>query len=339
MIKLSIIVPVYNGEKYLERCIASLEKNNKTEEYEIIIIDDGSSDKTLEIIKKLEKKFKNVHYKSIKKNKGVSNARNQGIKFSSAEYICFCDSDDQYDENTIDRIIKKIEENSRDLYVFDRVDIQDNKQIAYYKCDVSNLSLNEYLYKSFPSSKVTWSVVNKVYKKDIIISNNIFFNVNIKMCEDMLFNLEYNNYITNLDYVNDAKYLRFCNTGSAVYHPNPNFFEENIRVLDYIDFKTKEDAKNQIFLSISYVSIYRLLDNIDCNNFSEFRQKIKKINDLLKQKNIFFDKKAGISNKILFWGMKKNLYLLIYLVLNRLRSLKKRMLWEQIIQLKILYLL
>ena len=113
-IRLSIIIPVYNSGKYLEKCISSI-KRNKCEEYEIIIIDDGSNDGTSEICDKYSDEFqiKVIH----QKNSGVSNARNRGLKLARGEYITFVDSDDYVSPDYVGTIIQKIN-TQKDIYFF-----------------------------------------------------------------------------------------------------------------------------------------------------------------------------------------------------------------------------
>ena len=92
MSKVSIIVPVYNVEKYLKRCIDSL-INQTLKDIEIIVVDDGSTDNSGQIIKKYQEKNSNIKY-CKKENGGLSDARNYGMKYAQSEYIAFLDSDD-----------------------------------------------------------------------------------------------------------------------------------------------------------------------------------------------------------------------------------------------------
>ena len=109
MDKISIIVPVFNGEKHLSRCVDSL-LNQTYKNIECIFINDGSSDNTLKILKEYKKKDSRVVIID-KKNTGVSDSRNKAIEMSTGDYICFCDADDMYDKNYVemmhDLIIKE----------------------------------------------------------------------------------------------------------------------------------------------------------------------------------------------------------------------------------------
>ena len=118
VVKISVIVPVYNVEKYLEKCLDSL-VNQTLKDIEIIIVNDGSLDNSQEIIDKYAKKHKTIK-SYIKENGGLSDARNYGIKQASGKYISFIDSDDYVKENMYELMYNKLEE--KNLKVSDYVD-------------------------------------------------------------------------------------------------------------------------------------------------------------------------------------------------------------------------
>lgn len=112
----SIVVPVYNADKYINRCIKSI-INQTYKNIELILVNDGSSDNSLKICKEYEKNYKNIHViDSI--NQGVSHARNLGIKYCHGDYLLFVDSDDYLDEKTIEKSVSSINYNNSDVVVF-----------------------------------------------------------------------------------------------------------------------------------------------------------------------------------------------------------------------------
>lgn len=123
---LSIIVPVYNAEKYLSDCVQSLlEQNLSPDDYEILLINDGSTDHSLQIAESLEKQYSQVRVIS-QENKGVSFARNNGLAVAKGKYILFVDSDDYIEPYTIHHVISKAEENKLELCFFRvRVEYED----------------------------------------------------------------------------------------------------------------------------------------------------------------------------------------------------------------------
>ena len=117
MVKVSVIVPVYNVEKYLERCLLSL-VNQSLQDIEIIVVNDGSPDNSQTIIDKFASEYKNVK-SYIKENGGLSDARNYGTKKAVGEYIAFVDSDDYVSEQMYEQMYQKAKEGDFDLVVCD----------------------------------------------------------------------------------------------------------------------------------------------------------------------------------------------------------------------------
>lgn len=179
MTDISIIVPVYNAEKYLKKCLDSLVNQTK-KELEFILINDGSTDKSEEIIKT----YKDKRIKYFKnKNQGIGKTRNFGIEKSSGKYIMFLDSDDYFSNDACEILYKEAEKEKADLIVFD-----------YYRVEKGNL--NEVKIESFNATnikddpnlllKVNLGPCNKIYKTDLIKNNDIKFEENLKY-EDTLF--------------------------------------------------------------------------------------------------------------------------------------------------------
>ena len=112
---ISIIVPIYNAEKYLNRCIDSLVNQTK-KELEIILINDGSTDSSEDIINSY-KDSRIKHFSN--KNQGIGKTRNFGLKKATGKYIMFCDSDDYLEKDTCEEMFKKIEEDNLDLVICD----------------------------------------------------------------------------------------------------------------------------------------------------------------------------------------------------------------------------
>lgn len=179
MTDISIIVPVYNAEKYLKKCLDSLVNQTK-KELEFILINDGSTDKSEEIIKT----YKDKRIKYFKnKNQGIGKTRNLGIEKSSGKYIMFLDSDDYFSSDACEILYKEAEKEKADLIVFD-----------YYRVEKGNL--NEVKIESFNATnikddpnlllKVNLGPCNKIYKTDLIKNNGIKFEESLKY-EDTLF--------------------------------------------------------------------------------------------------------------------------------------------------------
>ena len=127
MKKVSIIVPVYNVEAYLEKCLDSL-VNQTLKDIEIIVVNDGSPDNSQEIIDEYQKKYKQIKaYK--KENGGLSDARNFGIKKATGDYIAFVDSDDYIDLKMLEKMYNYAKDNSLDIVVCDTINVYEKNEV------------------------------------------------------------------------------------------------------------------------------------------------------------------------------------------------------------------
>ena len=149
----SIVVPIFNAEKYLERAIFSI-LSQTYGNIEILCIDDGSSDASLDVLYKYAKKYKNVIVFK-QKNKGVSSARNKGIENASGDYIFFCDADDWIDLDLIEKLVKTAKNNpNNDLFACGFYkEFENNKDIKAIITAVPSSDTYEALYKRVKGKK------------------------------------------------------------------------------------------------------------------------------------------------------------------------------------------
>jgi glycosyltransferase involved in cell wall biosynthesis len=174
MLRLSVVIPFYNVEKYIAQCLRSVLENDMPEkEFEIVLIDDESPDGSLKIAKEFANKHQNIRIIS-QKNTGISGARNAGIKSAQAPYILFIDSDDWIADNTLSKIVKEAEQKQLDILEFG-IEKVDNHGLVLGK--TSNTSNGEVLQGLVYYSKVRYvnSVFNKLYRKAFLLENQLFF--------------------------------------------------------------------------------------------------------------------------------------------------------------------
>lgn len=134
MIKLSFVAPVYNVEHYLRKCVDSLLAQDY-EDYEIILVDDGSTDNSLKICKAYASRYDNI-YIIHQRNSGVGAARNAGIKAARGKYICFVDSDDYWEQNVLGGLMEQIERDNLDVLRFKYQNVNEQyKVFRPYKTD------------------------------------------------------------------------------------------------------------------------------------------------------------------------------------------------------------
>lgn len=191
----SVIVPIYNVEKYLNKCIDSI-LNQTLKNIEIILVNDGSTDKCGEIIDEYaqnDKRVRVIH----KENGGQSSARNMGLDIAKGRYIGFIDSDDSIHLDMYENLYNAIVSSNADICVCGRESYSEESD-SYYKIELIDelIDLNQYSLGYYVSKKLfyrhTVSGCNKIYRKDIIDKNNIRFkDVNYVGSEDTLFNYEF----------------------------------------------------------------------------------------------------------------------------------------------------
>ena len=213
MIKVSIIIPVYNAEAYLERCLESV-VNQTLKEIEIIIVNDGSTDNSLSICKRFAKEDSRIRILN-QKNCGNGNARNQGIKTAQGEYIGFIDSDDWIDLNFYEKLYNTTQKYNSDIAFADFIRKGKNK----HKIRI-NLK-EEKCYTSLRDkidackSLTLGCVWNKIYRKELILNNKIEFPEG-KFYEDGIFAMQAIYYANSIISTPNTYYYYFVNPNSIV---------------------------------------------------------------------------------------------------------------------------
>jgi glycosyltransferase involved in cell wall biosynthesis len=187
MIKLSVIIPMYNVEKYIVNCIQSVYKQHIDEkEFEVILVDDESPDNSLQLAQSAITSFNNVKTIS-QKNKGLGGARNTGIKHAEGKYVLFLDSDDWYIENSLAHVLAMALKNKTEILEFGAQQIDINGKIINSIQPDNRLEsiIDGIDYKK--STKSINSACNKLYDREFLIKNDLWFSEKI-YAEDLEFN-------------------------------------------------------------------------------------------------------------------------------------------------------
>lgn len=291
-IKVSIIVPIYNLESYLEKCLDSI-LNQTLKEIEVICIDDGSKDNSLKILKK----YKDDRIKVFtKKNGGVSSARNYGLKIARGEYIGFVDGDDFIEVTMYEKLYENAIKNEADIVIC-------NIKYIFSENDYTIFSENFLGAKKIKTNKELFNikgyVCNKIFKKEII--HQIKFDENINWGEDQLF-------FTETLFKSDI--ITFENSISYNYYQrqNSSTIISNEKILDLI--KTYKNIKSillenksyDLFKEIYLINFLKVLLFINSRNIKTNEKKIqKKIQKALSEekKNILIEmKKNNVTLKL-----------------------------------------
>ena len=256
--KLSVIIPVYNGEKYLNDTLEKISSQN-ADDVEIILVNDGSKDKSGSIcdeFAKNDKRFKVYH----KENGGVSTARNLGLDKATGDFVAFVDSDDFVTSNYL-ASLKFFAFQNYDLYSFNVIRKTNEELMLYGKileeCHSDNpFELMLSLFASFDF--FSGSPINKLFKRSIIEKNKLRFDESLTICEDMLFNFNYIKHCKNMMHTNSALYIYVLNPESLTRNRKPVYVENKGRM--YFEIKSEieksEDYKQKYMplLNESYIS-------------------------------------------------------------------------------------
>lgn len=251
-ILVSVIIAVYNGEKYIDKSIRSILKQ-KLKEIEVIVVDDNSNDSTTKIIKKIKEKDSRIKLIELNKNQGPGNARNIGINICKGKYVTFCDADDWIEEDMLSSMINLIEINKTDAILCGySQDILKNNIVINKKSVMMPKNIifgNRNIVKNIPNidyNKIFSFVCSKIYKTEILKKNKIKFN-NKLFGEDYDFNLECFRKINSLIIENKTyyHYIKNRNEVSLTERIIPNFFENiNNRFTDMVNLLKEKNVYN-----------------------------------------------------------------------------------------------
>lgn len=312
---LSIIIPIYNSEKYLPKLLEELNKQNIKNgcKCEIILIDDGSKDGSYEICKKYAKNFKIIR----QVNKGACVARNVGLKNSNGKYIAFIDSDDFISEDYIETILSACE-SDKDLITFGYFQVLNNDIEKKIDKDFRLNTKNEF-YKAFFEQKYN-TLWDKIFKKDIIDKFDICFDEKIVMGEDYVFILEFIKYVNTILVLEKCLYYYKYNEDSLCSNVTTKYLND----LDYMSAKNESFFDN--FCQDEYLQIVsnrKMLESVfraiglcqkDKKNYEkEISSKIEECNSISKV--IEFDY-LNFKDKVIKFLIKNKFYKTIKILIN-----------------------
>lgn len=308
--KISIIIPMYNCEATLKKCINSI-LSQTYKKYEVILIDDGSSDRTFNICQEYAEKHNNFLY-FYQKNSGPSVARLNGVHKANNEFIMFVDSDDYLDSNYLEKIVKGFKENYINGANFCTIN-NEKKYFSKRKSEDIPMALSDIF-----SKKIGGYSCGYLFEKSKI--KDEFFDLNTKFMEDTLFLLNYSINFKGFNFIEGTFYNYVYNENSL--SKNPNRIIENILSANYVvNVSVKKMQSQKVNIDLS--------DNL-FNLINSQLFEIKKISDL--KSIIFNDKVKDILNnikssslifKIYKFCYKTNSCLTLYLYIKTRSLIKK----------------
>lgn len=219
---LTVIIPVFNGENTISRALLSLQ-NQTLQNFNIVLINDCSTDSTKEIIEEFADKNKNVSIINLLKNRGVSYCRTLGIQRCQTPYITFLDHDDWIDINTYETCFNAVEPEV-DLLIFglnyEYIDINISETKYIYKDNFiisGDYALKIYGHTIKDSFKITPIINNKIYRLGFLQKSGVVFNEHIRYQEDDIFTFEALLHAKKVKFISDCKYHYLQNPNSAIH--------------------------------------------------------------------------------------------------------------------------
>lgn len=321
----SIVVPCYNVEKYVVKCIESL-INQTYSDIEIIAVNDGSTDSTIDILTSIAKTDERIKVYN-KKNGGLSDARNYGLSKSNGNYICFADSDDYVDEKYIEKMYTNMEESKADIVACDFWYVDEYGKKWSSSKNKSNKIFNniEAIKDIFTLTQslevMTW---NKLYRKELFTKNNIEFPFG-KLHEDNFTTYKLFYYSKNISLINDKLYY-YLQRGNSIMGCtfNSRRFDKIEAVKEAGIFLNRQNISlNEEFNCYEFVTYFDIYNNMLKSNYNdegkqkEIRNKLIEIRQKVN-KNKYVSKGAKIGLNILC--VSKKLYKLLYITKIKCRG-------------------
>lgn len=333
MVKISIIVPIYNSEEFLSECISSIIKQTY-KNTEIILVNDGATDNSLEICNKFQ--FEDDRIKIIsQKNSGVSNARNTGIKAANGEYFTFVDSDDLIDLDYCQILLDSMEINKVDMVYFGQATLNgDSSDLIFPRLEKGIYKTEDLLSSMLDDGTLRGFLLHSscavLYKTSIVQNNNISFDSNLQYNEDGFFNLLYCLHIDQL-YVNQQAsiYSYRINLNSAT-HKGINIEDKYRRLHEKIIELDKRypdyDFNQQLSIRKLTIIFEELVNPLTLKDKNRWMRTAKRLVTPLSEEYFynFNVEKMSRSRKEIFKLLKQKNFVFLFIILKYIRPLAKQ---------------
>ena len=326
--KISIILPAFEAEKTNRNCHRISIKTYRN--LELIVIENGIKNHTEEIVKSLNKDNKIIYIYTEQPN--VSLARNIGIQNATGDYITFLDADDKYENNFLEKMVKKIEEGYELVACGYKLDKSNKKVVLKKKYNLKESDLKTYL-ETLKSHDLFNEIWNKIYLSNIIKKQNLRFDEALNLGEDFIFNLSYLFYINKAGYINEDLYIYNDGQNGLKLKYREDRFRIEYNLTKNLEefYNAKGYSKEYIYNRIAW-TYYRGVVNIyNKNNKISRQEKNEKLedfinsnqykNDLIEIHNKLTDKRfIFVVNHIL---LKDKFRIKVFIFLNKIRNIFK----------------
>lgn len=334
MVQVSIVVPLYNVEKYIERCLKSIMEQT-FDNYEVIIVNDGSKDNSINIAEKFQKRYPDKIRIITQKNAGLSAARNKGIQEAVGEYICFIDSDDFIKDDMIEKLYQQAVDKNADMVICGVNKYIESTKETYEdvrEYDETRIFDSEHCIREFLLDKtVEGYACNKLFKRSLFLDNNIQYPVG-KMFEDVETTIKLIIASDRIAFSDNYGYYYVQREGSITKDVKKRTIEDYIRSFVIVKqlleknniFDNLKDAYKRYYinrLNVAYVMLY----NYEFNNAvcKELRIKLKMLSKDVKLKDTSLPY-VGRVDKMKTIFIKLSIFKLILSIKNKIYSMKER---------------
>lgn len=288
---ISIIIPIYNVEKYLKQCLDSVYKLN-LEDKEIILVNDGSKDSSLEIAKRYKERYNKNTILISQENKGLSGARNTGIRAATGEYLFFLDSDDFVDEKALEKFFREGVEKKQDIlignyYEYFKDGTQELKTSSKNLLNIFDKNGDYFIEEEVKNRSFYVVVWLNLYRKNFLLENDLFFEEKL-LHEDNLFTLKAFRLAKKVGHSNEIfYYYRQDNPDSIMKKMTEKNYIHMMYIIEkLLDFQKKLGKENEYF--------NRILIGIYWNIIKNGRIKNKNIFNNLKKLRLNFKEKIKL---------------------------------------------
>lgn len=351
--KISVILPCYNVALYIDKCIESL-FNQTFQDFEIICINDGSTDETLDKLQYWKNKWNKINIYTFK-NQGLSQARNEGIYKAKGNYLYFLDPDDYIESFCLETAYKRCEEDKSDAVQFKYRSVLDgtntaswvrngNKKSTIYShseiitellprfIGYSNLRVSSFGTPYFSHDKEMCSVWRFLYKRDIIIDNHILFPKNVKLIEDKIFNSIFFCFSKRISIINDILYIYVLKQNGLMYGSLKN----NTSIIkDKFDGISQRAIIRQLYIKKHGIDIFPLyagslfLSGLELGTRISYQwANIKEFKKYFKEKDVqeaikIIPIKGNMKIRLVLYCLKKGMYGIVYAILFLSSKIRK----------------
>ena len=327
--QISIIVPVYNGERYINEFFLMISKQTY-KNFEVVLVNDGSTDKTEEICKRkclFDERFQLFN----KANGGVSSARNYGLKVSKGEYIAFVDVDDYFYPEYIEKLYTVLKKYNADWSQCAFVKVNENYNYEKYEICRNNISDDSTIEKNVMIFDNKNAMIDFAYRRNLNcfsctklikteLASQISFKIDLKYAEDYCFIFELIKLSRKVAYINSVEYLYIQHLSSAIHKMDFNYFDYHKSWVAFGEIYKELALSNPIaakgVMEKRYMQAIRNISRIECAKDENYNIYADELFMFIRNngKSIFLNKQNGMMNRLLGLGGFINPYFICFVM-------------------------